>query len=43
MISGSRARAGSFFALLDGGEAGFHPLVLDASAKIRRPAEAASV
>lgn len=28
-----------FFALLDGGNAGFHPLVVEAAAKIRRPAE----
>ncbi len=29
-----------FFQLLDKGEAGFRPLVIEASAKIRRPVEA---
>lgn len=30
-----------FFALLDGGAAGFRPLVVEAAAKIKRPVQAA--
>ncbi len=34
-----RMRA-AFFALVDGGAAGFHPLALEAAAQVRRPLEA---